>query len=76
MKRDSSPLAVQQAAQRLDNRLVACAHAVEQRPTRSALMNPWVIVGVIAAFVLLPRRFKKPVLKAAVPIALGLLKSR
>lgn len=76
MSRDPSPVAVQLAARRLDDRLVACAQAVEQPPTRRALMNPWVIVGAVAAFVFLPRRFKKPVLKAALPLALGLLKSR
>lgn len=76
MSRDRSPANVHLAASRLDQRLVACAQAVEQRPTRRALMNPWVIVGVVAAFAFLPRRFKKPVLKAALPMALGLLKSR
>jgi hypothetical protein len=76
MSRDASSDAVQLAARRLDHRLVACATAVEQRPTRRALMNPWVIVGVVAAFAFLPRRFKKPVLKAAWPMALGLLRSR
>jgi hypothetical protein len=76
MSRDPSPAAVQRAARRLDRRLVDCANAVERRPLRHALMNPWVIAGAIAAFVLLPRRFRKPALKAALPMALGLFKAR
>lgn len=76
MSRESSPEAVELAARRLDQRLVACANAVEQRPTGRLLSNPWVIGGVIVAFALLPRRFKKPVLKAAWPMALGLMKLR
>lgn len=77
MSRNASPDAVQLAACRLDHRLVACAQAVEQRPTRRVLLNPWVIAGGAAAvFLLLPRRFRMPVLKAALPVALGLLKIR
>jgi len=76
MNRNASPDAVQVAACRLDERLVACAKAVEQRPTRRALTNPWVIASAAAVFLLLPRRFKKPVLKAALPMALGMLRSR
>lgn len=76
MSRNASPDAVQVAACRLDHRLVACAHAVEQRPTRRALTNPWVIASAAVVFLLLPRRFKKPILQAALPMALGLLKHR
>lgn len=76
MSRDASPANVKLAARRLDARLVACAQAVEQPPTRRALMNPWVIVGAVAVFALMPRRFRKPVFKAAWPMALGLLKLR
>lgn len=76
MSRESSPEVVRSAARRLDQRLVACAEAVERRPTGRLLSNPWVIGGFIVAFALLPRRFKKPVLKAIWPMALGLLKHR
>jgi hypothetical protein len=77
MSRNASPDAVQLAARRLDHRLVACAQAVEQRPTRRALTNPWVIAGGVAVvFLLLPRRYRMPIFKAALPVALGLLKGR
>ena len=39
-------------------------------------VNPWVVAGAAAAFLLLPRRFRRPLLKAAMPLALGLLKLR
>lgn len=76
MRGNASPDAVHVAACRLDDRLVACAHAVKQRPTRRALTNPWVIASAAVVFLLLPRRFKKPILRAALPLALGLLKGR
>lgn len=76
MNHSESHDAVRVAARRLDQRLVACAEAVEQRPTRRALTNPWVIASAAAVFLLLPRRFKKPVLRAALPMAWGLLQRR
>jgi hypothetical protein len=77
MSRNASPDAVQLAACRLDRRLVACAQAVEQRPTRRVLTNPWVFAaGAAAVLLLLPRRFRMPIFKAALPVALGLLKHR
>lgn len=76
MNRNSSPDAVELASERLDRRLVACADDVRRRPSQRMLTHPWVIAGIVAAFIVLPRRYKKPVLKAAWPIALGLLKAR
>lgn len=76
MTRDASPDAVRHAAARLDQRLATCAQAVASPPTQGLLRNPWIIAGVAVAFALLPRRYKKPVLKAAVPMALGLLRLR
>ncbi len=61
------------------------AHAQSEVPSRvrdangqpliRKLANPWVIAAA-AAFLLLPRRVKRPLLKAALPLALGLLKAR
>lgn len=44
------------------------------QPLIRTLANPWVIAA--AVFLLLPRRVKRPLLKAALPLALGLLKAR
>lgn len=46
------------------------------QPLIRKLANPWVIAGAAVAFLLLPRRVKRPLLKAALPLALGLLKAR
>lgn len=76
MSPDPAGVAVQRAARRLDRRLVDSATALERRPTRHPLANPWVIAGLVAAVVLLPRRIRKPLANAALPVALGLLRSR
>lgn len=46
------------------------------QPLIRTLANPWVIASAAVAFLLLPRRVKRPLLKAALPLALGLVKAR
>lgn len=76
MSSKASPEAVQRARRRREHGRVTGAQPETQRPARSALLTPWAIAGAVAVFILLPRRFKKPVLKAALPLALGLIRAR
>jgi len=76
MSPNASPDAVQRAARPFDHRLMPGTQAAQRRPTRRALTKPWVIASAAVVFLLLPRRYKKSVLKAALPLALGLFNNR